>query len=160
MTARQHRSVTAFGLAVLLCGVAPAAMAQVIPTANNPATGISAEQALALSARLDALEKRNDELEAVIQDLAGRVRREIAGLAKLLHGLLLRGGVFVEGLAEVAVAPKAFLIGPGEGSGQHPSDSTERGYDGYRASTTEWHDNVLMIRRTRPCRIRTCGTSG
>ena len=83
MTARQHRPVAAFGLTVLLCGVAPAAMAQAIPTANNPATGISAEQALALSARLDALERRNEQLEAVIQDL--RERRPVYLIFEQLH---------------------------------------------------------------------------
>src|SRR3954464_2014256 len=56
-------------IAGLLCSVAPAALAQAIPTANAAASGISQEQALSLAARLDALEKRNEELEAQIADL-------------------------------------------------------------------------------------------
>ena len=56
-------------LAGLLCGVAPAALAQAIPTANTQGSGISLEQALSLTARLDALEKRNDDLERQIFDL-------------------------------------------------------------------------------------------
>src|SRR5258705_1999146 len=56
-------------LAGLLCSAAPAALAQAIPTANTQPSGISQEQALSLAARLDALEKRNDELEAQIADL-------------------------------------------------------------------------------------------
>jgi phosphate-selective porin OprO/OprP len=56
-------------LAGLICGAAPAALAQAIPTASAQPSGISQEQALSLSARLDALEKRNEELEAQIADL-------------------------------------------------------------------------------------------
>ncbi len=58
-------------LAVLLSGAAPAAMAQqAIPTAAGAQpTGISQEQLLALVGRLDALEQRNEELEAQILDL-------------------------------------------------------------------------------------------
>jgi phosphate-selective porin OprO/OprP len=55
--------------ALLLCGAAPRAMAQAVSTAPTQSAGISQEQALALSARLDALERRNDELERQIQDL-------------------------------------------------------------------------------------------
>jgi phosphate-selective porin OprO/OprP len=58
-------------LAALLCSAAPAAFAQAVTTANSPPTGISQEQFLALIGRLDALEKRNDELEAQIADLKG-----------------------------------------------------------------------------------------
>jgi len=68
-TAHIHRTARAAALAGLLCSVAPAALAQPITTANPSASGISQEQALALSARLDALEKRNEELEAQIADL-------------------------------------------------------------------------------------------
>jgi len=64
-----RRAARAAALAGLLCSVAPAALAQAIVTANPSASGISQEQALALSARLDALEKRNEELEAQIADL-------------------------------------------------------------------------------------------
>ena len=56
-------------LAGLLCGVATAAPAQAISTARTQASGISQEQALSLAARLDALEKRNEDLERQILDL-------------------------------------------------------------------------------------------
>jgi phosphate-selective porin OprO/OprP len=49
--------------------VAPAAMAQAVVTAAPQPSGISQEQALSLAARLDALEKRNEELEAQVADL-------------------------------------------------------------------------------------------
>jgi phosphate-selective porin OprO/OprP len=54
--------------AALCCGVAPAALAQ---EATAPVQGvtITQEQLLALTARLDALEKRNEELETQILDL-------------------------------------------------------------------------------------------
>jgi phosphate-selective porin OprO/OprP len=64
-----HRTIRALAVAGLLCSVAPAALAQVVTTAPPPGSGISQEQALALSARLDALEKHNGELEAQIADL-------------------------------------------------------------------------------------------
>lgn len=66
-----HRAIRAAALAALLCSAAPAALAQTAPTATADKTpsGISQEQALALSARLDALERRNDQLEAQIADL-------------------------------------------------------------------------------------------
>jgi phosphate-selective porin OprO/OprP len=60
-------------LAALLCSVAPAALAQTVTTAAPAPSGISQEQALSLAARLDALEKRNDQLEAQIADLKGQV---------------------------------------------------------------------------------------
>jgi len=61
-------------LAGLLCSVAPAALAQVVATAPTQAsTGISQEQALALTARLDALEQHNADLEAQIADLKAQV---------------------------------------------------------------------------------------
>src|SRR4051812_15509534 len=56
-------------LAALLCAAAPAAFAQTVTTAAAQPSGISQEQALSLAARLDALEKRNEELEAQVQDL-------------------------------------------------------------------------------------------
>jgi phosphate-selective porin OprO and OprP len=69
MPAPYRRAIHAAALASLLCSAAPAALAQAIPTANTQGSGISQEQALALSARLDALEKRNEELEQQILDL-------------------------------------------------------------------------------------------
>jgi phosphate-selective porin OprO/OprP len=71
--AQLHRTARAAALAGLLCSVAPAALAQAIVTANPSPSGISQEQALALSARLDALEKRNEELEGQISDLKAQV---------------------------------------------------------------------------------------
>lgn len=68
----QRHAVRVGALAALMCGVAPAALAQAVPTASSPAVGISQEQLLALTARLDALEKRNEELEAQILDLKGQ----------------------------------------------------------------------------------------
>jgi phosphate-selective porin OprO/OprP len=65
--------VRAAALGLLLCSAAPAAMAQVVTTAAPQASGISQEQALALSARLDQLEKRNEELEAQVADLKAQV---------------------------------------------------------------------------------------
>lgn len=69
MTLHTQSILKAAALAGLLCGVAPAALAQTVSTASNASSGISQEAALALSARLDALEQRNQELEDQIQDL-------------------------------------------------------------------------------------------
>jgi len=63
------RWLKASAATVLLSAAAPAALAQAIPTASQQPSGISQEQALALSARLDALEKRNQDLEAQVADL-------------------------------------------------------------------------------------------
>jgi phosphate-selective porin OprO/OprP len=60
-------------LAALLCSVAPAALAQTITTAAPAPSGISQEAALSLAARLDALEKRNEALEAQVADLKAQV---------------------------------------------------------------------------------------
>ena len=60
-------------LVLLLCAVAPQALAQAVSTAPTGGSGISQEQALALSARLDALEKRNEELEDRVADLKAQV---------------------------------------------------------------------------------------
>lgn len=68
---KRHRAAPVAGLALLLCGVAPAALAQQA-TAPTGAVGISQEQLLALVGRLDALEQRNSELEAQILDLKGQ----------------------------------------------------------------------------------------
>src|SRR5712671_5059063 len=67
--ARRQTTIRTLALAALFCGVAPAAFAQAVPTAGAPVVGISQEQLLALTARMDALEKHNDELEAQILDL-------------------------------------------------------------------------------------------
>jgi phosphate-selective porin OprO/OprP len=68
------RLLKAAVLTGLLCGVAPAALAQAISTTPaQVSSGVSQEQALALSARLDALEQRNAELEAQIADLKAQV---------------------------------------------------------------------------------------
>jgi len=56
-------------LAALMGAAAPAAMAQTVTTASPQPSGISQEQALSLAARLDALEKRNEALEAQVADL-------------------------------------------------------------------------------------------
>lgn len=76
--------------ALLLCGAAPRAMAQAVPTAPTQGGGISQEQALALSARLDALEHRNEELEREVQALKASttagdaaIRKEVADQAKV-----------------------------------------------------------------------------
>lgn len=55
-------------LSLLMAGAAPAAFAQQA-TASGQGVTISQEQLLALTARLDALEQRNEELEAQILDL-------------------------------------------------------------------------------------------
>ncbi|MFL5295692.1 MAG: porin [Phenylobacterium sp.] len=69
-TAASQRMVArTAAVAALLCAAAPAALAQAVSTATPQPSGISQEQALALSARLDALEKRNEELESQIADL-------------------------------------------------------------------------------------------
>ena len=60
-------------IALLFCGVSKAALAQTITTATPAPSGISQEQALSLAARLDALEKRNDQLEAQVTDLKAQV---------------------------------------------------------------------------------------
>lgn len=68
--ARFQIAIRSLTLASVMCGVAPAALAQAVPTAAGAQpVGISQEQLLALVGRLDALEKRNDELEAQILDL-------------------------------------------------------------------------------------------
>lgn len=64
----------AAALAGLLTSVAPMALAQVVSTAPTGApSGISQEQALALSARLDALEQQNNELRDQVSDLKAQV---------------------------------------------------------------------------------------
>ncbi|MGA0606685.1 porin [Phenylobacterium sp. VNQ135] len=65
----RRKTILGAALATLLCSAAPSAMAQAVSTANGGVTGISQEQLLALIGRLDALERRNDELEQQILDL-------------------------------------------------------------------------------------------
>src|SRR5438270_3713275 len=60
-------------LSALFCGVSHAALAQTITTAAPAPSGISQEQALSLAARLDALERRNAQLEAQVADLKAQV---------------------------------------------------------------------------------------
>ncbi|MEO8115665.1 MAG: porin [Phenylobacterium sp.] len=67
--ASNQRAVRVAALAALLCSAAPAALAQAVSTAPTGGSWITQEQALSLAARLDALEKRNDQLEAQIADL-------------------------------------------------------------------------------------------
>jgi phosphate-selective porin OprO/OprP len=69
MTSRTQSIFNAATVAGLLCSVAPAALAQTVSTASSQSSGVSQEAALALSARLDALEQRNRELEEQILDL-------------------------------------------------------------------------------------------
>jgi phosphate-selective porin OprO/OprP len=61
-------------LSVLLCSAALPVAAQPVSTApRQAASGISQEQALALTARLDALERQNQELQAQLADLKAQV---------------------------------------------------------------------------------------
>jgi len=90
MTAFAHPMFRATALAGLLCSVSPAALAQTVSTAPPAASGVSQEQALALTARLDALERHNAELEDQIADLKAQVasgdsalRQDAAALPKV-----------------------------------------------------------------------------
>src|SRR5258708_3117222 len=91
MTALAHPIVRVAALAGLLCSVAPSALAQALSTApTGVASGVSQEQALALSARLDALEQQNNQLQDQIADLKAQVasgdsalRQDAAGLPKV-----------------------------------------------------------------------------
>ena len=74
MTPALRRLFTSTAAAALACCAVPAwaqepAGAQAIPTANTAPVGVSQEQFLALIARLDSLEARNEELEQQILDL-------------------------------------------------------------------------------------------
>jgi phosphate-selective porin OprO/OprP len=60
-------------LAGAFAAAAPAALAQTVSTGAPHPSGVSEEQALALAARLDALEKRNAELEAQVAGLKAQV---------------------------------------------------------------------------------------
>ena len=57
------------GLAAVACVAASSAQAQPVSTANSQPAPVSQEQFLQLMGRLDALEKRNGELEAQVQAL-------------------------------------------------------------------------------------------
>jgi phosphate-selective porin OprO/OprP len=78
-------------LAALLSSAAPAALAQAISTQPaQAASGVSQEQALALSARLDALEQQNAALQDQVSDLKAQVaagdqaiRQDVAALPKV-----------------------------------------------------------------------------
>lgn len=67
-SARLPAHIRSLSLALLLASAAPAAFAQQA-TAPTQTVGISQEQLLALVGRLDALEKRNDDLEAQLAAL-------------------------------------------------------------------------------------------
>jgi phosphate-selective porin OprO/OprP len=91
MTALAHPKIRALALAGLLCSVAPASLAQTVSTApTQGASGISQEQALALTARLDALEQQNAALQDQVSDLKAQVgageqalRQDAAALPKV-----------------------------------------------------------------------------
>lgn len=73
MTPRPKTRLLAAASALAILGAAGAALAQPVATASAQPSGISQEQALALSARLDALERRNTELQAELAALKGQV---------------------------------------------------------------------------------------
>ncbi|HEV2531227.1 porin [Phenylobacterium sp.] len=79
------RLVPTAAFAALLCSVAPAALAQAVTTAAPAASGVSQEQALSLAARLDALEKRNDQLEAQVADLKAQVAAGQGAIREEVH---------------------------------------------------------------------------
>src|ERR1019366_1112851 len=100
----------------------------------------------------DALRRvaRAQQGQTIVDDLARATRRRVARFAKLIHRLPLRGGVLVEGLPQVAIAPEPLLVRAAQGSRQYPSNSTEGGAHkyGYGSNTTDWvHDDGSMIRR-------------
>jgi phosphate-selective porin OprO/OprP len=77
------KAIGTAALAGLLCSAAPAAMAQqaISTRPAQASSGISQEQALALTARLDALEQHNAELESQIDDL----KKQVAGGEKQIR---------------------------------------------------------------------------
>jgi phosphate-selective porin OprO/OprP len=92
MIASAHtRTIRSLALAALLSTAAPAALAQAVATAPaHAASGITQEQALALTARLDALEQENQDLAAQVADLKAQVaggdraiRDEVAAQSKV-----------------------------------------------------------------------------
>lgn len=68
--------------AALLCAVAAPATAETLSTSQSGPSGVSPELALALTARLDALERRNQELEAELDALRGQITADRNVLAK------------------------------------------------------------------------------
>ena len=80
-----HRTIRAAAVAVLLCSAAPVALAQAMATAPRTGSGISQEQALALTARLDALERQNAELAAQIQDLKAQASAQTQAVRDEVH---------------------------------------------------------------------------
>ena len=91
MITRAYPKFRTLALAGLLCSVAPAALAQTVSTQpKQAASGISQEQALALTARLDALEQQNAALQDQVTDLKAQVgageaaiRQDIAAQPKV-----------------------------------------------------------------------------
>ncbi|HEX4710255.1 porin [Phenylobacterium sp.] len=80
-----RRTIRAAAFAGLLCSAAPAALAQAMATAPTVGSGISQEQALALTARLDALERQNAELAAQIQDLKAQASAQTQAVRDEVH---------------------------------------------------------------------------
>lgn len=66
----------------LLCGAATPALAQAVSTAPAVGSGVSQEQALALSARLDALERQNAELARRVEELTAQTAAGDAAIRK------------------------------------------------------------------------------
>jgi phosphate-selective porin OprO/OprP len=85
MAAAKTGTIRTLALAALFCGVAPAALAQTVTTSSTQASGISQEQALALTARLDALEQHNADLEAQISDLKAQVAGGEQAIREEIH---------------------------------------------------------------------------
>jgi phosphate-selective porin OprO/OprP len=78
--ARFSRTLLTAATVALCCGVAHGALAQAISTAPTQSSGISQEQALALTARLDALEAQNNQLEAQILDLKSQTAGNVQAI--------------------------------------------------------------------------------
>lgn len=85
MAAARNGIVRTAAVAALLGSVAPAALAQTVTTAQAQSSGISQEQALALTARLDALEQHNADLEAQIADLKAQVAGGEQSIREEIH---------------------------------------------------------------------------
>jgi phosphate-selective porin OprO/OprP len=81
-----HRLVRFVALPLLLCSAAPPALAQAVATASTQGSGISQEAALALAARLDALERRNTELEQQVNALKTQTKAGDDAIRKDLGG--------------------------------------------------------------------------
>ncbi|MFZ5721707.1 MAG: OprO/OprP family phosphate-selective porin [Pseudomonadota bacterium] len=81
-TSQARLSACSALLATLLCGAATPALAQAVSTAPSVGSGISQEQALALSARLDALERQNAELARRLEELGAQSTAGDAAIRK------------------------------------------------------------------------------